>query len=90
MAEGIVSQYIAMYCDQIGHEAVELCRDTRPRHGHARRSRPATRPPGPATRAGQAATRSAVSPLYGPARAAWAHLGAQVGQAVHLMHPTSF
>ena len=33
MAEGFVSQHTAVYCDQIGHEAVGLCRDTGPRNG---------------------------------------------------------
>ena len=58
-----VSQYLVVYCDQVGHEAGPLCRDlghdtavpardTGPRHGHLRCD----------TVGGQATTRSATGP----------------------------
>ena len=50
----------------------------------------ATRPPRPVTRPGQAVTWSAAGPLYGHARAAWAHLGAQIGYGCALGAPNQF
>ena len=76
MAEGFVSQHTAVYCDQMGHEAVGVCRDTGPRHsqlGHdtaqGRACDIATRP---VTRPGVCPRHDATARVRARLRGTWA------------------
>ena len=67
-----------MYRDQEGHESAGLCHDTGLRHGAGARVC--------ALRLGRLGLRHGTTECHDTAltRAAWAHLGTQAGQGVHL------